>query len=175
MIGENNILTDDTSSLMNVNGSNPYLTGGGASAAAPAQAPIINNDLPNTPVVQDDTPISEIINYEIAITSNLENEIGDKIKLKYEIREGETILEKDDFLLSDGNTDNKTISKSSLSNSVLNLFLDTKKILSINLIDSVDFILSNSFIIFENSTSFLIEYPFFNLKLVNSISPFINT
>jgi len=125
MIGENNILTDDTSSLMNVNGSNPYLTGGGASAAAPAQAPIINNDLPNTPVVQDDTPISEIINYEIAITSNLENEIGDKIKLKYEIREGETILEKDDFLLSDGNTDNKTISKSSLSNSVLNLFLES--------------------------------------------------
>ena len=77
------------------------------------------------PVKTSASTASLVINNEInQKVSNLQNEIGDKIKLKYEIRSGETVLEKDDFLLVDKNSDNKSINKSNLPNSILNLFLE---------------------------------------------------
>ena len=77
-----------------------------------------------SPTEEIQTPATNIVNYEIALSSNLQNEIGEKIKLKYDIRLNDTILDSGDFLLADGNTDNKKIDKNSLNNSVLNIFLE---------------------------------------------------
>ena len=80
-------------------------------------------------VPDDNNPVDPLpteVNYEIAISSNLENEVGDKIKLKYEVRSQDTIIDSDEILLSDGSTDGKSIPKSVISDSVLNIFLENK-------------------------------------------------
>ena len=71
-----------------------------------------------------DEPIIPLVNYEIAIGSNLENEVGDLIKLKYEIRSSESVLDSDEILLADGSTDNKSILESLLKDNVLNIYLE---------------------------------------------------
>jgi hypothetical protein len=69
-------------------------------------------------------PIIPLVDYEIAIGSNLENEVGDLIKLKYEIRSSESVLDSDEILLADGSTDNKSILESLLKDNVLNIYLE---------------------------------------------------
>ena len=104
--------------------------GGGGSPYIPPADPIPSN--PQDPVATPDPsvpqdplpPFDPAINYEIAISSNLENEAGDKIKLKYEITSDNNIVDSDEILLSDGNTDGKTILTSLLKTSVINIFLE---------------------------------------------------
>ena len=72
-------------------------------------------------------PLPTEVNYEIAISSNLQNEVGDKIKLKYEIRSNDNIIDSDEIMLSDRNTDGKFILKSIISDSILNIFLEKKR------------------------------------------------
>jgi hypothetical protein len=74
------------------------------------------NNVPVEPV----TPA--IINYEIGFSSNFKNELGDILKLNYEILNNSS--GKVDFgtiSLADGNTNNKSINKSVLENSDVNL------------------------------------------------------
>lgn len=109
---------------------NLYLGGGGRGTPfVPLIDPILSpldpvptpiNPTPNQ-LLQ---PADELINYEIAISSNLQNEVGDKIKLKYEIRSADNVVDSDSILLSDFNTDNKSLPKSTLINGILNIFLE---------------------------------------------------
>lgn len=104
-------------------GEGVYLGGGGPSGGSTGGGNTGGGeDVPdnNNPV----DPLPPEINYEIAISSNLENEVGDKIKLKYEIHLQDTIIDSDEILLSDGSTDGKSILKSVISDSVLNIFLE---------------------------------------------------
>jgi hypothetical protein len=113
--------------------------GGGGGGGAPIDPPPVYTDPPytNDPPVEtnptpqnpapDDAvlPVDPLINYEIAASSNLENEIGDKIKIKFEIRyTGGEIVDSGDLLVSDKNTDNKSTQKSNLLNGTLNLYLE---------------------------------------------------
>jgi hypothetical protein len=113
--------------------------GGGGGGGAPVGPPTVYTDPPytNDPPVEtnptpqnpapDDVvlPVDPLINYEIAASSNLENEIGDKIKIKFEIRyTGGAIVDSGDLLVSDKNTDNKSTQKSNLLNGTLNLYLE---------------------------------------------------
>lgn len=82
--------------------------------------PTPENPTPNPPI----PPAEQLINYELAISSNLQNEVGDKIKLKYEIRSANNIVDSDSIFLSDSNTDNKSLAKSILTNGILNIFLE---------------------------------------------------
>ena len=93
-------------------------TGGGTDGGNTGGGEDVPDD--NNPV----DPLPTEVNYEIAISSNLENEVGDKIKLKYEVRSQDTIIDSDEILLSDGSTDGKSIPKSVISDSVLNIFLE---------------------------------------------------
>ena len=104
-----------------------YLSGGAGGAyippPPPPEAEPQNPQDPQTPSL----PVPEsdpLINYEIALSSNLENEVGDNIKLKYEITSDNNILDSDDILLADGNTDGKSLLKSLLKSSVINVFLE---------------------------------------------------
>ena len=96
-----------------VNDDDVYLQGGGGSGNNSGNAGGGNGGGGNT----NYTPIVEeavSVNYEIAASSNLQNEIGDKIKLKYEIRTEARVIQTGDFLVSDGNTDNQSILSSYL-------------------------------------------------------------
>jgi len=115
--------------------------GGGGGGGTPVEPPPVYTEPPyttNPPVETSPTPTPEnptpddavlpvdpLINYEIAASSNLENEIGDKIKIKFEIRfTGGKIVDSGDLLVSDKNTDNKSTQKSNLLNGTLNLYLE---------------------------------------------------
>ena len=114
--------------------------GGGGGGSAPVEPPPVYTDPPyttNPPIdiieptpenpTPDDSvlPVDPLINYEIAASSNLENEIGDKIKIKFEIRfTGGAIVDSGDLLVSDKNTDSKSTQKSNLLNGTLNLYLE---------------------------------------------------
>jgi hypothetical protein len=106
-----------------------YLGGGGGGGVPPTPTPPSNDPVgqnPQDPITPAD-PVLEpdyLINYEIALSSNLENEVGDKIKLKYEITSNNNTLDSDDILLADGNTDGKSLLKSLLKSSVINIFLE---------------------------------------------------
>jgi hypothetical protein len=91
-----------------------------------ADPPIETNPSPQNPAPDDAVlPVDPLINYEIAASSNLENEIGDKIKIKFEIRfTGGEIVDSGDLLVSDKNTDSKSTQKSNLLNGTLNLYLE---------------------------------------------------
>ena len=102
--------------------------GGGGGGSAPVEPPPVYTDPPYTTNPTPDNavlPVDPLINYEIAASSNLENEIGDKIKIKFEIRfTGGKIVDSGDLLVSDKNTDNKSTQKSNLLNGTLNLYLE---------------------------------------------------
>ena len=62
-----------------------------------------------------------LINYEIAFTSNFKNELANVLNLEYQIvRATNDLMESDSVLLLDGNTDNKTITKSIVDNGSVN-------------------------------------------------------
>ena len=106
-----------------VNDDDVYLQGGGGSGNNSGNAGGGNGGGGNT----NYTPIVEeavSVNYEIAASSNLQNEIGDKIKLKYEIRTEARVIQTGDFLVSDGNTDNQSILSSYLPNATLNIYVE---------------------------------------------------
>jgi hypothetical protein len=69
-------------------------------------------------------PEDILINYEIATSCNLQNEIGEKIKLNYEIRSNDIIVESGSLLVSDKNTDNKSILESRLTNGTVNIYVE---------------------------------------------------
>ena len=101
--------------------------GGGNSGGGTGGGTGDGNTVGGEDVPDDNNPVDPLpteVNYEIAISSNLENEVGDKIKLKYEVRSQDTIIDSDEILLSDGSTDGKSIPKSVISDSVLNIFLE---------------------------------------------------
>ena len=102
--------------------------GGGGGGGAPVEPPPVYTEPPYTTNPTPDNavlPVDPLINYEIAASSNLENEIGDKIKIKFEIRfTGGKIVDSGDLLISDKNTDNKSTQKSNLLNGTLNLYLE---------------------------------------------------
>lgn len=84
--------------------------------------------------IDDNPPTDETVSYNLNFVSNYANEIGNYIKLKYQIvSPGGDLLQRDDVLLSDGNIDSKTIKKSALINSKINLeiseFYETARIL----------------------------------------------
>lgn len=103
-----------------------YLRGGGGGGGGyvPPNDPTPQNPQDPITIVEPILEVDPLINYEIAISSNLENEVGDKIKLKYEISSQNNILDSDNILLSDGNTDGKSILKSIAKSSVINIFLE---------------------------------------------------
>ena len=89
------------------------------------ETPIVTEPTPENPTPNDPlVPTDPLINYEIAFSSNLQNEIGDKIKLKYEVREQDTIVNNGELMLSDLNTDNQSTTKSKLLNGTLNIYLE---------------------------------------------------
>ena len=94
-------------------------TGGGETPIE--ETPIVPEPTPENPTPNDPLePTDPLINYEIAFSSNLQNEIGDKIKLKYEIRSQDSIVNSGELILSDSNTDNQSTTKSYLLNGTLN-------------------------------------------------------
>ena len=102
-------------------------TGGGNSGGGTGGGTGDGNTGGGEDVPDDNNPVDPLpteVNYEIAIGSNLENEVGDLIKLKYEIRSSESVLDSDEILLADGSTDNKSILESLLKDNVLNIYLE---------------------------------------------------
>lgn len=100
---------------------------GGGGGSIPIDAGIIITPEPEVPTPDNPLPVLPLvstINYEIALSSNLQNEVGDLIKLKYEIRSLGSVVDGDTILLSDGNTDSKSISAEVLPTGVLNIFLE---------------------------------------------------
>jgi hypothetical protein len=109
--------------------------GGGAGGSTGGGETPIDTPIEETPIVPEPTPenptpndplepTDPLINYEIAFSSNLQNEIGDKIKLKYEIRSQDSIVNSGELILSDSNTDNQSTTKSYLLNGTLNIYLE---------------------------------------------------
>jgi len=104
--------------------------GGGGGTTTPEPTPAVEAPIETTPTPENPTPndplepTDPLINYEIAFSSNLQNEIGDKIKLKYEVRSEDSIIDSDSLMLSDLNTDNKSVKKSYLINGTLNIYLE---------------------------------------------------
>ena len=104
--------------------------GGGGGTTTPEPTPVVEAPIETTPTPENPTPndplepTDPLINYEIAFSSNLQNEIGDKIKLKYEVRSEDSIIDSDSLMLSDLNTDNKSVKKSYLINGTLNIYLE---------------------------------------------------
>jgi len=72
----------------------------------------------NNVVVKDNPiqPIVKSVNYEVAFDSNFQNELGDVLTLKYDIVVGQDIVETNHILLTNGNTDGKSISDNILKN-----------------------------------------------------------
>ena len=102
-------------------------TGGGNSGGGTGGGTGDGNTGGGEDIPDDNNPVDPLpteVNYEIAIGSNLENEVGDLIKLKYEIRSSESVLDSDEILLADGSTDNKSILESLLKDNVLNIYLE---------------------------------------------------
>ena len=103
---------------------------GGGGTTTPEPTPVVDEPIESTPTPENPTPndplepTDPLINYEIAFSSNLQNEIGDKIKLKYEVRSEDSIIDSDSLMLSDLNTDNKSVKKSHLINGTLNIYLE---------------------------------------------------
>lgn len=60
------------------------------------------------------TPVAKSVNYEVAFDSNFQNELGDVLNLKYDIVVGQDIVETNNVLLANGNTDGKSISETIL-------------------------------------------------------------
>jgi len=108
--------------------------GGGGGGGTYVEPPVNTNppaEIPTEATPQNPTPddgnldLDPLINYEIAASSNLENEIGDKIKIKFEVRfTGGAIVDGGELFISDKNTDNKSTKKSNLLNGTLNLYLE---------------------------------------------------
>jgi hypothetical protein len=74
------------------------------------------NNIPERPVA----PV--IINYEIGFSSNFKNELGDTLKLNYDIfSNSDEKIDSGVIKLIDGNTNDKSINKSVLENSYINL------------------------------------------------------
>jgi hypothetical protein len=77
----------------------------------------ILNNLPALPLIPE-----VVINYEIGFSSNFKNELGDILKLNYEIlSNSDENVDSGVISLADGNTNNKSINKSVLENSYINL------------------------------------------------------
>ena len=98
--------------------------GGGGRTTTPVE-PMPTDPTPTNPspdAVPDD--FDPEVNYEIAASSNLKNEIGDNIKLKYEIRSQDLIVNSGDLILSNSNTDNQSTTKSYLANGTLNIYFE---------------------------------------------------
>ena len=126
---------EDQTNLSFLNNNDLYLGGGSTVGGETYVEPPVNTNPPfETPIEatpQNPTPDSStldldpLINYEIAASSNLENEIGDKIKIKFEVRfTGGVIVDSGELFVSDKNTDNKSTKKSNLLNGTLNLYLE---------------------------------------------------
>jgi len=99
--------------------------GGGVTYTPIEETPIVTKPTPENPTPNDPLePTDPLINYEIAFSSNLQNEIGDKIKLKYEVRSQDSIINNGELMLSDLNTDNQSTIKSKLLNGTLNIYLE---------------------------------------------------
>ena len=99
--------------------------GGGVTYTPIEETPIVTEPTPENPSPNDPLePTDPLINYEIAFSSNLQNEIGDKIKLKYEVRSQDSIINNGELMLSDLNTDNQSTIKSKLLNGTLNIYLE---------------------------------------------------
>jgi len=99
--------------------------GGGVTYTPIEETPIVTEPTPENPTPNDPlVPTDPLINYEIAFSSNLQNEIGDKIKLKYEVRSQDSIINNGELMLSDLNTDNQSTIKSKLLNGTLNIYLE---------------------------------------------------
>jgi len=75
------------------------------------------DNVPTDPIAP--TPI---INYEIGFSSNFKNELGEILKLNYDIlSNSDEKVDSGTISLTDGNTNNKSISKTILENAYINL------------------------------------------------------
>jgi hypothetical protein len=127
-IGPNTNLDQNNWDFLNNN--DLYLRGGGGTIGGGGRTTTPVEPMPTDPTPTNPTPdivaddFDPEVNYEIAASSNLKNEIGDNIKLKYEIRSQDLIVNSGDLILSNSNTDNQSTTKSYLINGTLNIYFE---------------------------------------------------